>query len=557
MLDISFLKVYITREDNVVLVQHPNGSYVTQFEDGTRFTVSFSEDQGPTDITVESESFATVHYATSANVCHLEFPDQSTVTCFTNGKYEVMKQDHYEFIIECNGKADYSVPHSTYSFDHTKQDGILYCKDRNSNTFSVNYTGEIEAEALNPVEHVAFEPRYFILKDDKSAYELHRNTQVDEFIANVSAHDATVVVNDALPNQPDATTTTVIEPIHNTKIFPVGVQMKKDNIVPYNLRCGNIRVTKISTSKPKPKFGAMAGRGLSIGKQGKPKPLGSQFGTPLALRYRQFLQFRPLTNIKIDKVYDILASFIEHVTENVDASNEMKPVDTRSTPERELLYSLQSRFPELFPPSDIKRLYENGLEEKFRGTVEPVAPSMTDKGVVFIEQSKVEIAEAEKMREALRNRDIPPYFESEQYRERSPVQSPDMKYFSSKLAKARDGTTMSRSTLKSSTLSLMLDDSGSTLQGFNSTKEQVDSSPSQMTDGRPINPTPKVATIGRELSNTDITTLEEVSRPAVSVADKSTSENTVSPIPILQSQQRVEPNTKVRVKPHLYKQLLP
>ena len=547
----TFIQVYITREDNVVLVQHPNGSYITQFEDGTRFTVSSTKDQTKADIIVECENFSTVCYIASDNICRLTFPDHSTVTCSTDGRYEVKKKTSYNFTIEKNGKAEYNIPNSTYSFDHTKEDKLLHCKDCNANIFSVNHLGTIEAEAPNPINHVAFDPRYFIINKDKTAYELHRNSQVTDFIASAYNHDSTVVVTDPLPNQPDATTTTVIESIHQPRIHPISIPMKEDNIVPYNLRCGHISGQADDAGKPKHKFGSLAGRGLSIGSQ-EGKKIEGHFKIPLALKYRQFIQFCPLTRNKIDKVYDVLAAYIEKRKHRAQASAKMQPTDGRSTPEKELAYSLQSRFPELLPLTDIKRSYENGWEEKFRASAEPAAPPITAKGIEFIEQSKLEMAEAEKMRASLRERDILPYFESEQYKMRSPVQSPDMKYFTSKLAKPKQDTNILPSVAKLSVESLALDSSGSTLQFMTKehvdnsqdetsySKDQVDSSISQTTDSRPGNPTPQVASARHDECNSDCTSVEEASKATTSVVDK----NFESMNPP-QSMRRIEPNVKV------------
>ena len=531
-------------------MQHPNGSCVSQFQDGTRFTATYSEDQRPLNLVLECEGFARVCYNTSTNQCQLLFPDQSIVTCSTKGLYNVKKNRCYDFSIKNEGCADYTVPGSTYSFDHTKKEKVLYCKDSNSNMFSVNHLGDIAAQAPNPVDHVAFEPRYFILKEDKTAFELHRGCQVEEFIANVTAHDAAVVTSDVIQNQLNASATTIIEPINTTRTHPVSVPMRQDNIVPYNLRCGDIRRHSSESIVPKPKFGSMAGRGLSIGKQEKSPTLESQYKTPVALRYRQFIHFRPLTRNKINKVYDILASHIERTKVKATKLNDMQPVDRSSPAEKERSKNLQLRFPDFVPLIDIKASYNHEINEKLRCSVEPIAPPISDKGIEFVEQSKLEIAEAKIMREALRKKDIHTYFESEQYKARSPVQSPDMKYFSSKLAKPLEQNTMSRSTLKSSTVSLILNDSSSStsLQVFDCTKDQVDSSISQSisqaTDSRPVNPTPKVAINGREPSTSDIELQGEASKVEVSETEKSF-KNEALPALVLKSHQRVEPNIKV------------
>lgn len=494
--------MYITREDNVILVQRPNYSHVTQFQDGTRFTVATTEASGDCQVSetvIECSGFASVHYTASTKQCCLQFPDDSCVTCINNGMYEVKKQGDYELHIEGTGEAQYKIPNATYTLDHTKWNNVLFCKDSKENVFSMNGTGIVSAESVNPVVHKSFLPRYFVLNADKTAYELHRSTTVKEFVSSAKSCLSKVVVKGTVPSQPDISTTTVIEPIHHPRVTPVVVALKEDSIVPHNLRCGDLRVpSPTDPSKPKPKFGSLVGKGLTIGHAQKPLPPPGCSGTPLALKYRQFLHLQPLTDSRREEICNFLASFIHQSSEHMKKCDAMQPVEMRDDSEIKFSNSLQLRF---YQPNDISSLFKNGLEKKLKKPTIPLPPSMSQEGMAFIEQSKSELEEAEDIRAALCNKIIPPFFKSEQGKKYELVESQNIEHLSTKLVQVPD-ITKSQTTLQSSSLSLTLDDSEFVIQDVCACTSLANKELSSLispdltqqespaTQGRPTNPIP-------------------------------------------------------------------
>lgn len=523
--------MYITREDNVALVQRPNHSHVTQFEDGTRFTVCNSKGHHQvSEIMTECNGFARVHYTASPKQCCLRFPDNSIVTSFNNGSYRVKKQGQYSLHIQSTGEAQYKLPHATYALDHTKRDNVLYCKDSKENVFSMNYIGEVTAEAPNSVMHKAFLPRYFVLCADSSAYELHRNSTIEDFVSSAKSCLCKVVVKDTVPRQPDISTTTVIEPVYDPRVSPVFVALKEDSIVPHNLRCGDIKSPPhTDPTKPKPKFGTLVGKGLTIGSLEKPKPPPGCGSIPVALEYRQFLHMQPLTDGRREEVYNLLATFIHQSGERMRKSDAMQPVEKINESEIRLSNSLQEKFLEFDLPNDISSSYKNGLEQKFGKSATSLPPNISQVGIAFIEQSKSELEKAEDIRASLRNKIIPPYFKSEQCKKYPLIDCPDMEYLSSKVPGI---VTMSRSTLHSSSISLPVDDSESVSQGEcaakeipklcspGSTQAQVHHLASQTAEVRPNNPTPfKAALASQSLTCNDNPSF------VVSVTSKATTSN--------------------------------
>ena len=501
--------MHITREDNVVLVQSPN-SHVTQFQDGTRFTVSTTYENGHrqvTELVIECNGYARVHYAASEQ-CHLQFPDNSSVTCFNNGAYKVMKPGDYKLHIKSTGEAQYKIPNAIYTLDHTKRNNVFYCKDSKENVFSMNYIGQVSAESVNSVEHKSFVPRYFVLNADRTAYEIHRNSTVENFVSSAKSTPCKVVVKGTVPSQPDIKTTTVIEPIHNPRVTPVEVSLKEDSIVPLNLRCGDIKIPpRTDPNKPKPKFGSLVGKGLSIGSIEKPLPPPGCVGIPIALKYREFLHLKPLTDSRRDGIYTFLASFIHQSSEHMKKSDAMQPVEKRDDSEIKFSNSLQLRFD---PTDDISDLYKNGLEQKFKKPTAPPPPSWSEEGMAFIEQSKSELEETEDIRAALYNKVIPPFFKSEHYKKYNFV---EMDYLSTKLAHVPNIVTNSQTTILSGTsLSLPLDDSDFVIRGevattslannvhtnlYTSDQTERHGVPSQETEVRPTNPTPCKSVLAR------------------------------------------------------------
>ena len=506
---LSSPQVYITREDKVVLVQHPDGSYVTEFDDGTRFTVTPSTDSeekspSPAEILIECQGFASVTYNMGTKGCNLHFPDGSTVESSNEGAYTVYKENDYMLKIESNGRALYDVSDASYILDHTNLEHIFQGKDSAGNTFSLQTDGKALVQAPNDVAHKAFNPRYFLINSSELCFELQDSGAVDEIIARAKAEPKIAVVRDSVASDSSIGSTTVIEPIECSKLLPLTVAYKCSNIVPYNLRCGEVKEPSLQPDKAstkKHRFGALVGKGLEIGSYIKPsQPVHH---TPASgLKYRQFLHMQPLESSTREKVQGILASFILQRQKQVQESEAMQPMEMRSASEVDSAEGLSKQFIEC-KLGELPTLYEAAItsskSESFHAIV---PPSMSQEGLEFIAKSKAELKAAEDTRVALRDKVIPPYFESKYVNE---FEALDMELLASRLAQPRPAANAhahaktSQSTLQSSSLTLTLEESDSVIQADTTSSFKPPPIPEHNRgvrhsfDVRPNNPTPMKA----------------------------------------------------------------
>lgn len=518
----------MTREDKVVLVHRPDKSYISEFEDGTRFTVSAPLDNdnssSPSKIVIECNGFSRVIYSNETQECSLHFPDDSIVACSSDGAYTVQKQGDYELLIESNGKAFYKIPNSTYILDHTSQ-AIFHGVDCLGNTFSLQADGKVSVEAPNPIKHRDFDPRYFVLCAD-SVFELHESTAVDQIISQGKANPKVAVIRDSVTSEPSTTLTTMIEPVSNSKLSAITVSYQDSSIVPYNLRNGEIEPPSApitNKNKKKPKFGTLVGKGLEIGSYRKPPP-PSKYTAPLGFEYRQFLHMQPLGSETREQIHDIVASFIKQCHEQVEKSEAMQPTEVRDDSEVKLAGDLKTLFVES-KLGELPGLYEAAITGNKKESFHTVSANISQEGLEFIKKSKAELKAAEDTRIALRDKVIPPYFESKYINESLPIQSPDMAYLTSKLAQRSPSQApapaqapevmKSQSTLQSSSLTLTLDESESIIQGelqaaSSTGKIQIrpaHSTPNHAqdkgtpTEVRPTNPTPMKAVANEEVQS--------------------------------------------------------
>lgn len=491
------------------MINKPDNSYITEFEDGTRFTVSASQhesdDSFSSDIVIECCGFSRVSFKAVTRECNIHFPDDSTVTCSVAGAYLIQKEKDYELSIEANGKAFYRIPNATYILDHTSVNNVFSGVDGSGNTFSLHANEEATSvKAPNPIKSDAFKPRYFLLDDNGSFFELHDVSTVNRFVSEAESDSELAIVRDPVPGQPDMTSTTVIEPIWSSRSSPLTVPYQDNSIVPYNLRTTEPLPPSKTETRKKLKFGALVGKGLEIGSYKKSSET-FQKTTPLGFKYRQFLSMQTLTEEERGQIKDILTTFIVESRERVRQSESMQPIEVRTSSEVEAAEEVNQKVAS-FNVNDVAYRYEAAILGKKKCKSVHVAPaSMSQEGLDFIKQSKAEVQAAEDMKIALREKIIPPYFQSKYVEKFLPLQSPDMASLASKLAHPRadtEPTVKSQSTLQSSSLTLTLDESDSVFQeGNRKTSSPIKNRPSHPTPNhaqgqgtptevRPTNPTP-------------------------------------------------------------------
>lgn len=501
---------------------------MSEFEDGTRFTVSAVQDEGEnsslSEVTIECAGFSQVTYRVATQECSLRFPDDSVITCFNEGAYTVFREGDYELCIESSGIAEYKIPNATYILDHTSVDCVFHAVDSQGNRFSLKPNSDTTFEAPHPIQHAAFAPRYFQLSSDQLGFELLKSSTVEQLIAEAESKPTVAVVKDSVPSEPYITVTTLIEPVMSPETPPSVASLWDSSIVPYNLRNGEFVPPSMAlprTDKNKPKFGSLVGKGLEIGSFSIPHPKPSSVSPP-GLKYRQFLHMPPLSSDIRQDIHLMVASYIHQRREQMTMSENMQPTEKREASEVQLAENLNTTLIK----SKMNEVYESVIVSERKKSFLPIQIGMSQEGLEFIEKSKVELKAAEDTRVALRSKDIPPYFDSKYIQPYLPIDTPDMASLTAKLAHPPSApeavVTKSLSTLQSSSLSLTMDESDSLFlgdgQAVSHTPKRRYTHPipshnpvkrASPVDMRPTNPTPMKAVVDDTVPEVESTTDKE------------------------------------------------
>ena len=524
-------QVYITREDNVVLLQRPDGSYISEFADGTRFTVippsskkKSNMNKVPSQVMTECPGFAKVTHYLHDDKCQLEFPDGSAITCSTDGSYDISKVDDYKLKVNPDGKALYSVSGGTYTISHTGEGDIFSGSDGQRNKYLVDASGVGSAVQVNGTKlaiHQDFKPRYFVINSDHTAYEILDSTQVKSTISKARKKSATIVLKEPLFADSASSSTTIIEPLvrNNDNAGSCVVPYREPTIVPANLQPGNN--TKLWESSQKDlqeprRFGTTAGRGLMIGSYVKPPP-AQPYVEPSALKYQQFLHLQPVVDTRRENVLSAVTSYIRWGQDQDEKRDDVQPIDERTDAEKLAADNLRAKWHQesdafKASTSNLSSRYAQARSEEGRISVTmsiPRSPLVE----MFLENSKKELQETEDIKEAIRHRIVPPYFESDEGKHFLQSQEPDMDLLSSKLARPKQTSSQQQnsghstpSTLQSVSMTLPLEDPVS--------PSQSELGPiSSLSKLRPSHPTPDHAHgrgIPTEVRPTSLTPLQAV-----------------------------------------------
>ena len=425
----------ISREDNVTLLHRPSGSLVVEHADGTRFTTVFKRGSSvPTEIIIECPGFARVVQMPVSCQCKLEFVDSTAVICSTDGSYTLSKPNAYKLDISRDGKAQYkpdiTILKGAYTLNYTGQGELLVASDQLSNTFTVNAQGEASTTATKIPSHQAFTPRYFVLDEDGS-YELLHNDSVKNIISKAEMDPKAVVLKQQEPNCDNFTT--IIEPcVTNLPIIPY----MEEDIVPSNLRKNAKGDALQQTSSPckqngSNRFGVAVGKALVIGSYEK-RPPPKQFASPNALKYRHFVHLRLVEGSTKEQIFTGLTDFLIWSRKRESDADALMPGDSRKGDEIAIARALQSKWnvpTEATVVANYTMAASSNKNEK-----EEKPPAQTRKQVNFAVTVKAELEEMEAVQQALRNNEVPSYFQSEEY---FSVQSPDMDALAAELAQPK------------------------------------------------------------------------------------------------------------------------
>ncbi|XP_048675647.2 sperm-associated antigen 17 isoform X2 [Caretta caretta] len=422
-------------------------------------------------IRVENPDFATVITNCEDSTCCTIFGDGTSIIAKPQGTYQVLPSSTGCLFIDDDCSAVYS--HEIFNKTQLlckreekragryvmKHNSNVICEvlDPEGNLFKVmadgstsvfipsidsdgeedGYLVPIPKEVHTPVTYGEHAPRFFIVYADGSGTELLRNCDIEEYLALAYGDPATAVLQEPVQECPGVLSITVLRPL--TETSPWVMKRESSNIVPPSLQSRNWDTFPPFERKiPGPPFGTHIWKGLCIGSKeltGSPAPV---LKCPNVLQIRNLIQYEPVSDELRQKLQLSLKEYIDYILKQEDEMQEMIIKEPRTEEEKgnaaDLLKLVMS-FPNLEKSSEdlntraqIVELYEQAVDSQFQSPRrKTVSKQPEDYWQSFskdrltqvshwqtkLEQSRQELDEGRKCLIGIRNRIIPPYFESE------------------------------------------------------------------------------------------------------------------------------------------------
>lgn len=315
----------------------------------------------------------------------------------------------------------------------------------------------------DPLDH--HPPRFFIIHSDGTGTELLRFKDVQEYLADAELDPTTAVIKEPLPDTPGVVGITVMRPHYGNSSEAWMCQKMEEKIVPQNLRTRDLslfphRVEK----KPGPQFAKTVGKGLAVGSAPSIPELPPVPPCPSFLELRQLVQYKPITSELRETLKKNLIIFGEYKRQQDMERKAYEVQDPRTSEEKvrasdlltlvlEFDENQQSpKSPMGVPqpsgrtkvggtkatavqanqsPAVVRAIYEEAVTPPPIPKPDPPRDKLTQEDWDRIKRS---IEEEKLGRQALKYRDVPPYFESEEGRAWLMSQAPDMEAMSRQLA---------------------------------------------------------------------------------------------------------------------------
>ncbi|KAM9335587.1 sperm-associated antigen 17 [Symphorus nematophorus] len=448
-------------------------------------------------VLVEKEGCATVVMYPERHTAHVFFADGTVITGNNQGAYQVFPSSMGLLQIQSDGKCVYSsdplvtpspkggTPTNqpgSYTMSHTDK---VACDvtDSDGNHFQVMEDGHLSVLNLSPapstlkqdeeepeeeadremaridVKHREHYPRLFLVHEDGSGTELLSSQSVEELLYQAYSDPAIAVLKEPLPDTQDEFGITILKPSHQSVWSQWLLGKQNPDITPPNLRNRSWHdFPRTEKKSPGPVFGTDIGRGLSLrdlrsgGSTAQHQPVRS---CPKVLEMRELYQHRPFTTPLRNTVDTRLKEYIESLMEREQQSEEMKVKDPRTEEESvhaSDLLNLVLSFAEEEDAGhtfnrrtsvDILSLYSQGVgapteqSDVSEDTVTVTSDSFTSgkesKWTERLAQHRQEMCQEKAHREALRKKNIVPFFHLENiplYQNLLQQQPPDMRSLS-------------------------------------------------------------------------------------------------------------------------------
>ncbi|XP_031553104.1 sperm-associated antigen 17-like isoform X2 [Actinia tenebrosa] len=323
-------------------------------------------------------------------------------------------------------------------------------------------------------------PRYFIIHSDGSGSELLRHADVREFLSRAEKDPATAVLRSPVEGDHEATGVTILKPYAGGISKEWFLQKIEDVIIPGALRERDFTAFPARHEKrPGPVFGTNVGAGVNVGTIIKNKPSIPPITCPPAFEFRQLIEYKRLTDDQRQQIVTCMKEYSEYVTKRQEKLDAILPQDPRDESEKLIAEKLDLKMTaaekEVKEESDSKDVDSHPEEKEpepgeekaeIKDGIKEVIDSMSGKiqgesvGQQYVdaitpapvprpppprwkrsrsewERDKIELAELEYGKNALKNHEVPPYFETargQEFLHRAYDNLPDLDTLTSRLA---------------------------------------------------------------------------------------------------------------------------
>ncbi|XP_009328452.1 PREDICTED: sperm-associated antigen 17 [Pygoscelis adeliae] len=437
---------------------------------------------------VENPEFATVITNCEDGTCCTIFGDGTSIIAKPQGTYQVLPIKTGSLFIDEDCSAVYTHEvHNFISKKEEKQAGRYIMKhtssticemmDPEGNLFKVMADGSTSVcvpsigsdnkedrssasalpEVNKPITYDEHVPRFFIIYADGSGTELLRSRDVHKYLAEACSDPAAAVLQDPVQECPGVLSITILRPL--AEASPWVMKKEPESIIPPNLQ-SRTRDTfsPLERKITSPSVRTRIWRGLCIGSNEQtclPVPVRK---CPNKLQIRQLFQYEPLSDELREKLQLSLKEYIDNILKQENELEQMNVKEPRTEEEKEnaaSLLELVTSFPNwekstenLSDRAHITELYEQAVasyrqchtektittqreEQRQRFSPEGVTP--VSKWQSRLEEYRKELDEEKKSLMAIRNKIIPPYFESEFSKEFFLKKFPDVEALSMEL----------------------------------------------------------------------------------------------------------------------------
>lgn len=400
----------MTREDQLISVFRKDGTRIVQFSDGTRLTSSNQHSQ----IQIECAGYAKVRFSTpSVTQATVTLFDGHEIVADRKGTYSVTSDD-----VICNFTQDGNSSLSVCSTSEVKMslvgrdDWIVVEKEmrhainKQFQTYLCTQKGKQNCLPAKPI------PRMFVLSRDGSGVELLSKENAEREVDSWSDREGVLLQSHALPGDHSVVIHSAISPITTPSHVESHLSYTEDDIVPVNLRTQYYFPIDLNTLKKKGRvFGSGVGRGLDIGPVVRDEVNKKE--TPRAFWRRELLEHKPFGR-------EVMDGFVASLNElnswwdEVKKEKDLSPMEIRTDAVQQEVNDIFSSFNSIRLEDTDDRLIEEYKERVLSPPSQEREHASAERRPEKAEEDRLELEVFQANLVALRTRDIPGYFESEE-----------------------------------------------------------------------------------------------------------------------------------------------